>query len=319
MSKPVDINLEALGGHNEKAWDALVKVAPNGHLMARTGFFRYHADRFEDASLFFFRGRRPLGVLPANRVGDTLWSHQGVSFGGLILHPRTHFSHVEAAVSALRDHLRAGGFKSFMYRPAPHPYQVFPREEDVFFLEQAGARRVDTKLHSMVLCGEPSALTAKTWNHTVRRSKESGVTVRAGLDADLPAVWGLVEQALERHGQNAVHTIDDIALLRSRFPDEVPILLAESGSGELLSGQVLLRSGRTLTLLYVGDALAGRELNAGTMLQDHVMNAPENAGFWFDLGQWCDTGSRQGSDSLLQYKEAAGGRLIQRHTWQLDL
>ena len=96
-------------------------------------------------------------------------------------------------------------------------------------------------------------------------------------------------------------------------------MLAASGSGELLSGQVLLPSARTLTLLYVGDAPAGRELNAGTLLLDHVMKAPEHAGFWFDLGQWCDTDSRQGSDSLLQFKEAAGGRLIQRHTWQLDL
>ncbi|MGI9240128.1 MAG: hypothetical protein ACR2RV_04975, partial [Verrucomicrobiales bacterium] len=128
MTATAEINLEALDASNEKDWDGLVDVAPNGHLMARTGFFRYHADRFEDASLFFRRGRRPLGVLPANRVGDTLWSHQGVSLGGLILHPRTHFSHVEAAVSALLEHLREGGFKRLMYRPAPHPYQVFPRE-----------------------------------------------------------------------------------------------------------------------------------------------------------------------------------------------
>ncbi|MGI9242654.1 MAG: GNAT family N-acetyltransferase, partial [Verrucomicrobiales bacterium] len=198
-------------------------------------------------------------------------------------------------------------------------YQVFPREEDIYFLEQAGARRVDTKLHSMVLCGEPAAPTAKTWNHTVRRSKESGVTVRAGGDDDLPAAWKLVEEALERHGQSAVHSVEDIALLRSRFPASVLLLLAEGGSGELLSARVVLRYGRTLTLLYVGDAPDGRELNAGTLLQDHMMKAAENSGFWFDLGQWCDTDSRQGSTPLLQYKEASGGRLIQRHTWQLDL
>lgn len=317
--KAADIQLEVLASHNEKDWDALVASAPNGHLMARTGFFRYHADRFEDASLFIRRGRKPLGVLPANRVGDKIWSHQGVSFGGLIFHPRTHFNHVEAAIPVLLDHLRAGGFGTLMYRPAPHPYQVFPREEDVFFLEQAGARRIDTKLHSMVLCGEPAALTARTWNHTVKRSREAGVVARAGDDSDLPAIWSLIEAALESHNQRAVHSIDDIALLRSRFPDEVLLTLAESGSGELLSGQVLLRSARTLTLLYVGDASAGRELNAGTLLLDHVIKAPQHVGSWFDLGQWCDTDSRQGSDSLLQFKEAAGGRLIQRHTWQLDL
>ena len=314
-----EINIEPLGAQNEKDWDALVAIAHNGHLMARTGFFRYHADRFVDASLFFKRGKKPLGVLPANRVGDVIWSHQGVSFGGLILHPRTHFGHVEAAVEALMEHLRAAGIQKLMYRPAPHPYQVFPREEDVFFLEQAGAKRVDTKLHSMVICGEPSALRAKTWNNTLKRPKEAGVTVRMGEDADLPAVWAMIEQALARHEQTAVHSQDDIALLRSRFPKEVLIMLAESAEGELLAGQILFRDGRALTLMYLGDNQQGRELSANTLLQDHVLCAEENVGFWYDLGQWCDTNSREGSDSLLQYKEASGGRLIQRHTWQLEL
>jgi len=314
-----EIRIEPLGAQNEKEWDALVGVAHNGHLMARSGFFRYHADRFEDASLFLRRGNRPLGVLPANRDGDVLWSHQGVSFGGLILHPRTHFAHVEAAVAALVGHLRTAGIKRLMYRPAPHTYHNFPREEDVFFLEQAGARRVDTKLHSMVICGEPSALRARTWSHTVRRGEEAGAVVRAGGDADLAPVWALVEQALERHGQQAVHSLQDIALLRARFPQGVAIALAESGRGELLAGQILFRWGRALTLLYVGDTAQGRELHAGTLVQDHLLNAPENAGFWFDLGQWCDAGSRLGSEPLLRFKEAAGGRLIQRHTWQLDL
>lgn len=319
MATDMEIKIEPLGAANEKEWDALVKIAQNGHLMARPGFFRYHAGRFVDASLFIRRGRRPLGVLPANRDGDTLWSHQGVSFGGLILHPRTRMDQVGEAVRALLDHLRSQGIKRMMYRPAPHPYHLQPREEDIYWLEQAGARIVDTKLHSMVMCGSDAAVRSKTWGRDIRRSAGAGVRVRTGKADELGTAWSQVERNLAGHDQKPVHSFDDIALLMQRFPAEILLVLAESAEDDYLAGQILFRSGRTLTSMYLGDTDQGRDLWAGSSIIDYILNDPENAGFWCDLGQWCDTSTREVSDSLLHYKEGIGGRLIQRHTWQLDL
>ena len=44
----------------------------------------YHSDRFRDYSLMVYKNEKIITLLPANRVGDTLYSHQGLTYGGLI-------------------------------------------------------------------------------------------------------------------------------------------------------------------------------------------------------------------------------------------
>ena len=57
------------------AWDDLVAGARNGTVLHLRGFMDYHSDRFDDHSLVALRDGALLAVLPANRDGDTLWSH----------------------------------------------------------------------------------------------------------------------------------------------------------------------------------------------------------------------------------------------------
>ena len=314
-----EINIEPLCAGNEKEWDRLVEESHNGHLMAKSGFFRYHEDRFEDASLLLRCRSRPLGVIPGNVDGDTFWSHQGVSFGGLILRRRARFGEVGTAVAALLEHLQSRGCARLMYRPAPHPYHRQPRDEDVYFLEQAGARRVETKLHSMLICRGGATASSQKWRRDLRRARRSGVRIRAGHGDDLPRVWEQVERLLALHGQRPVHSLDDIRLLCGRFPENVRLTVAEGAGGDFLAGMLTLHFGRTITALYLGETEAGREACAGKLINQQHIGAEENEGCWFDLGQWCDTDSREGSDSLLMHKELMGGRLVQRHTWELQL
>ena len=44
----------------------------------------YHADRFTDYSLLVYDGNKLLALLPANRSGDVLYSHAGLTYGGVI-------------------------------------------------------------------------------------------------------------------------------------------------------------------------------------------------------------------------------------------
>lgn len=46
----------------------------------------YHSDRFNDHSLMFFDdSQKLLAILPANHADGKLHSHQGLTFGGIII------------------------------------------------------------------------------------------------------------------------------------------------------------------------------------------------------------------------------------------
>ena len=65
-------------------WDAFVRSAKNATFLHLRGYLDYHSDRFADNSLIFRRNGKIVALLPANRVGTTLFSHQGLTYGGFL-------------------------------------------------------------------------------------------------------------------------------------------------------------------------------------------------------------------------------------------
>ena len=45
----------------------------------------YHIDRFEDHSLMIYKGDKLVALLPANVKDNIVYSHQGLSYGGVVL------------------------------------------------------------------------------------------------------------------------------------------------------------------------------------------------------------------------------------------
>ena len=62
-------------------WNAFVRSSKNGTFLFDRGYMDYHADRFADASLMCRRDGCLYALLPANRDGDALYTHQGLTYG----------------------------------------------------------------------------------------------------------------------------------------------------------------------------------------------------------------------------------------------
>src|SRR5947209_8366222 len=67
------------------AWDAFVRGARNGHFFFERRYVEYHSDRFEDHSFVVTHRGHFQALMPANRVADTVFSHQGLTFGGILV------------------------------------------------------------------------------------------------------------------------------------------------------------------------------------------------------------------------------------------
>ena len=69
-------------------WNRLTDEAKNGTFLFRRSYMDYHSDRFADCSLLFTDSSgRPAALFPANydAASRTVWSHQGLTYGGLIM------------------------------------------------------------------------------------------------------------------------------------------------------------------------------------------------------------------------------------------
>ena len=97
------------------AWNQFVARSKNGTFLIDRNYMDYHQDRFEDCSLVFFRKNRIYALLPANIVGNTLYSHQGLTYGGLIMDEHCTGSMVFQLFTELNAYLVQMGIKHVVY------------------------------------------------------------------------------------------------------------------------------------------------------------------------------------------------------------
>ena len=73
-------------------WNNFVAEAKNATFLFHRDFMEYHKDRFQDYSLLIFDEKDTLqAIFPANIVDNQVYSHQGLTYGGLILQSKTYF------------------------------------------------------------------------------------------------------------------------------------------------------------------------------------------------------------------------------------
>lgn len=289
-------------------WNELVRRSRNGTLLHEREYMDYHSDRFADCSLLARDDAgRLLAALPANRVGDTLWSHQGLSYGGWLMPSKRIDATVMLSVmEAALQWMRAQGITRLIYKPVPHIYHRYPAEEDLYALWRCGATVVETSISTTIDLLSPLPLD---------RGNKSGLRVaqRAamalGESDDWPAYWQLLEAVLaERHDAKPVHTMDEMLLLHSRFPDSI-VLHTATLHGELMAGVVMYYTPTVAHCQYIASSQAGRELHALTALFEHLKeDARSRSCRYLDFGISTESHGLVLNNGLLQQKARLGGR-----------
>lgn len=115
-------------------WNAFVGQSKNGTFLFYRGYMDYHADRFSDFSLMFYEKGKLCALLPANRCDNTLYSHQGLTYGGLITTSENTTAQVCQLFTELNIFLRNEGFRHVVYKPVPNIYHQLSAEEDLYAL-----------------------------------------------------------------------------------------------------------------------------------------------------------------------------------------
>ena len=66
-------------------WDRFIATAKNATFLFQRDFMDYHQDRFEDFSLMIYKNEKLYALLPANKKNEVVYSHEGLTYGGLLL------------------------------------------------------------------------------------------------------------------------------------------------------------------------------------------------------------------------------------------
>lgn len=317
-------------------WDALVQVSRNGTFLFLRGYMDYHSQRFADHSLMVFDDHHKLlALLPANEVADsqgrTLWSHQGLTYGGLILSRKMHAAQVLSAFDAIISYLRAEQFVCWHYKPVPTIYHRLPSQDDIYALFRHGAQmRVCNLSCTLQLDADPDVQVSAdaSRRHRYHLAQQYGLRLLQGgvdlpLSEALSRFWPIMEQnMMQRYGARPVHSLPEMQLLAQRFPHNIQCYLVTSPHDGDVAGEVLFVSHQVAHAQYGHASEVGRSLGALDFLYlSLIARFTQSSGpvRYFDFGTSNESQGQILNETLIAQKEGFGGRGVAYPCFTLQL
>ena len=299
------------------AWNELVARSKNGTFLFDRRYMDYHSDRFHDCSLMIYDAKGLYALLPANRQDDTLFSHQGLTYGGLITDERASAAGICELFLELNGWLRSEGVRRVVYKPVPWIYHRLPSEEDLYALFViCHARLVGRDLSSALIPKAPAR-----WSHgrryAVSEARKKGVCV-APSD-DFSAFWPLLTRNLQtRYGVSPVHTLEEMQRLYARFPERIRLYLA-SAEEEVVGGTILYLCDRVAHAQYISASEKGKQLHAIDALYEQILRHDYTDMPFFDFGKSTVGSGCDLNEQLVFQKEGFGARAVCYDTYEWTL
>lgn len=291
-----------------KAWDDFVLASKNGTFLFMRGYMEYHADRFTDSSLIVTgEGDRIVALLPANRTGDTIVSHGGLTYGGFVIDTRMSGADMLGVFSLLREYLSDRGVKRMIYKPVPSIYHRQPSDEDLYALFRNDARLAVRNLSTTINLRDPIP-SSRLMKRAVKRQRRYGIKVDEVEVAD--SFWPIVvEDRRVRHNVRPVHTARELNYLKGLFPENIRFYTATSGE-EVLGGAVIYLDRGVIHLQYAACTPEGKDMYATDVIYHELINERLAGNNYFDFGISNEDAGRYLNEGMVRHKEEFGGRSI---------
>lgn len=298
-------------------WDDFIERSKNGTFLLKRGYMDYHADRFDDHSLLFFLKNRLYAVLPANQAGDTLYSHQGLTYGGLITGDDAKAAETSVLFAELNERLASSGVRRVVYKAIPWIYFTRPAEEDLYALAHVCRARLSARDISSTIFLDDRRPFSQLRQRCRKKALRSGITVTTS--DDLGAFWRILDDNLRgKYGVKPVHTLEEMTLLANRFHDNIRLYVSRLGD-EVLGGTVIYLNKQTAHVQYISASPEGKRLGAlDALFGELIDNAPSDIRY-FDFGKSTERDGSFLNETLIFQKEGFGGRGVCYDTYEWDL
>lgn len=291
-----------------EAWNAFIGKAKNATFLFHRDFMEYHKDRFEDFSLIVEEDRKWIAVLPANRVGDTLFSHQGLTYGGLVYDEKLKLVSVINAFREILKYLNSNGIETLMVKELPLIYADFFSQELSYALFTAGSRLVRRDALAVVELGKPIRL-SKDRKEGISRGLKNNLVVKE--DADFDSFWNaiLIPNLETKHQATPVHSLKEIKLLHSRFPQNIRQFNVYE-NGQIVAGTTIFETKNVAHSQYISGNPNKNELGSLDFLHHYLMIEVFKDKNYFDFGISNESQGKKLNSGLSYWKESFGANTV---------
>jgi len=297
-------------------WDNLVSRSRNGTFLFFRDYLDYHSERFIDSSFLFYRKGKLEAILPGNISNNCFYSHQGLTYGGLISSSKICTIEVIKLFELLNIELRNIGIKEVIYKPIPLIYHQISAQEDIYALFLNKAVKIGCNISSTIFQRNKLRF-IESRKSGIRKSIKNGVQMTESND--FATFWKILEDNLVyKFNTNPIHSLQEIELLQYRFPKNIKLFVAIHEK-VIVAGTIVYIMNNIIHIQYISANDKGKEIGALDFLFDQLINNNFQHIPIFDFGQSTENMGNYLNENLIFQKEGFGGRGVVYEIYKYNL
>ena len=298
-------------------WDEFNSEAKNGHFFFYRDYIEYHNDRFHDFSLIIYNDKgNIMALLPASINGDTVISHGGLTFGGVVCDSKMTAAKMLDIFANVKQFLKNAGVRIFIYKCMPAIYNKYPSDEALYALFRNNAELYRRDVSFSIYL--PDRL---GYQEQRKRAIKKGYGYQYTLQEsrNMGGYISLLDKILIKyHGTHPVHSADELRMLADKFPNNIKLYTAEK-NGQIEAGTVLFLQAGVVHTQYLANSDTGRKTGALDCLLDWLITDVYKDKTWFDFGISCEQEGRYLNEGLAAQKEGFGARAVVHDFYKINL
>lgn len=311
-----NITIRRYQSTDRSLWNAFLTNAKNATFLFHRDFMEYHNDRFEDYSLIIESDGKWITVLPANRSEDSLISHQGLTYGGLIISEKVKLSNVLQIFQELLNYLHERGIMTIKIKCLPTIYAHYFADELQYLLFLVQARLTRRDALAVIDLSKPIVL-SKDRKEGIKRGVKNKLEIREENDFDL--FWNtiLIPNLEQKHQAKPVHSLEEIKFLKSKFPLNIRQFNVYY-KNTIVAGTTIFETDLVAHSQYISANIDKNELGSLDFLHEYLITNVFNHKSYFDFGISNENEGKNINKGLSYWKESFGANTVVQDFYEVE-
>ncbi len=301
---------------HKNEWNAFALDSNQQTFLFLRDFMDYHSDRFQDFSLMIYNDDELMALLPANKIDNEIYSHQGLTYGGLIYKSTLQSQEFIGILKTVLEYLSENGIKSLLIKELPFVFLDNQTNNPLAYLcfkLNAQLQRMD--IHSVL------ELKFKSYNRSRKNGYKRGLKNNLTVieTDDFESFWNeiLIPNLDDRYNVRPVHSLEEIQLLKSRFPNKIRqfnVYLKD----KIVAGTTIFETKHVAHSQYISGNADKNALGSLDFLHHYLLEEVFADKSYFNFGISNENDGQNINEGLQYWKEGYGAHSITQGFYKIE-
>lgn len=299
-------------------WNQFVADSKNGTFLFHRDFMEYHSDRFEDCSLLVVDEKDKLvGILPANRVGNELYSHQGLTYGGLVYKDNLKLETIINIFYDVLIFLDELSFKKVTIKTIPSIYHRKPAEEILYILFLLDGKLIRRDTLAVIDLENENRISKGRMEGVSKALKNN---LRIVEETNFESFWNSIlnPNLKEKYNVLPVHSLSEIEYLHSKFSRNIRQFNVYKDN-QIVAGTTIFESLQVAHAQYISANSAKNELGSLDFLYHFLITDVFKNKKFLDFGISNENNGKSLNSGLSFWKESFGASTVVQDFYEIEV